>query len=372
MKKLLSGIVFLGFFIVIFAVWIVIYPAKGGGYIPVNLTNNTPKEQVKSHVNVLVSPTLSPIILPTVSAIPTSIPTLASSQFSKTGIFILTHYSDGAKKIIQAKPNIIKVMDPQLEPNLMVAVEEYKRLKPDGIVILRISKKTVPYTLSDDPVISASSFHTQVIAPVLLELGEKRQLFDYIETPNEVENTPNWETVESVAWLDTFWSRLIDLNRAYKIKSCVASIPVGNPGGDPSQITEKMKAFSKTLDKTISSNGAICYHGYSLEYTTDVGVEYWFSLRYRMLHKIMMDINPVYESIQFIISEAGVDQSGNPQSSGWKSRGDEEKYKTWLTWYDKEISMDSYVIGATIFQIGDNYWSSFNIDPLAEWFAGRL
>ena len=84
---------------------------------------------------------------------------------------------------------------------------------------------------------------------------------------------------------------------------------------------------------------------------------------------------PVLETKQtlpFILSEAGVDQNGDPKTSGWAARGSEGDYKNWLSWFNGQINQDSYVLGATLYQIGDNHWSSFNIESIADWISKSL
>ncbi len=296
-----------------------------------------------------------------------STPTPAvTSTSSKLGIFILSSYSEGAKKIVQAAPPVLKVMDPHSSPEMLNAVKDYKQAKPDGVVVVRIFGREPAFKLQDDPVQSAETYFTQRLKQPLEIMQSSKQLYDYIEAPNEVENTPGWETVEEVAWNGKFWARLTELNYQAGFKTCIGSIPVGNPGGDPKLIQEKLKAFSPALDAALKTGSTICYHGYSIEYSTDVAIENWFSLRHRIFTHALSEINPKYNSTQFIISEGGIDKSGNPETDGWQKRGSEQQFVDWLRWYDSELQKDPQVIGVTLFQIGDSYWSSFDVEPMAE------
>jgi hypothetical protein len=297
-----------------------------------------------------------------------------NNRLSKTGIFILSGYSAGAKQIIGAKPQIIKIMDPQQNGGLLQAAKDFKDANAGGISVLRIYEGTQnkKYTLNDDPASSAKDFFQSVIVPALNSLGDNKKYFDYIETPNELDNTPGWETTENVTWLSKFWETLIGLNSQAGLRTCVGSIPVGNPPGSAAEIKNSLSFFATAFKKAVINNAAVCYHAYSLNYTTDVSQELASSLRYRIIHQAMSEIDPSFSTLPFILSEAGIDQAGNPQTSGWQARGNGTEYTNWLTWFDGEMNKDNYVLGATLFQIGDDNWSSFNLEPLAGWIAGSI
>lgn len=293
-------------------------------------------------------------------------------QDSKLGIFILSSYSYGSKEVVGAMPRVIKVMDPHVSSSLAEAIMEYNAINPEGIVVVRISKRIEPFTLSDDPEESASLYMETVISPALSAMRVIHGEIDIIEAPNEVEQTPGWETLEEVTWNGMFWARLTELISKKGVRTCVGSFPVGNPGGTMEEITAKMKAFSPALEAALSTGSPLCYHGYSLQYTTDSGIENWFSLRHRILHASISEVHPKYATIPFLISEAGIDSTGDPSTSGWAARGSEEQYINWLSWYDTELQKDEYVLGATLFQIGDSYWSSFDNESIAWWLKRHL
>ncbi len=291
---------------------------------------------------------------------------------SKLGINLLSTYSTGAKTIIAAKPKIIKVMDPQNIGGLMTAVKDYKKIYPSGIVIIRVYNADKKYTLGNDPTAAAEDFFATVISPAIQKLGGNMSYFNYLEAPNEFDNTLGWDSLENVSWLNGFWLRLIELNKSAGIKTCATSIPVGNPPGSYEEIKNKMETFSGALTKMKETGSAFCYHAYTLNYSTNTGTENYSSLRYRMLHQIMGEVNGGFSSIPFVLSEAGVDKEGNPKTSGWQAQGSASKYESWLAWFDKEMNNDAYVIGATLFQIGDGHWSSFDLEPIANWLANYI
>ncbi len=317
---------------------------------------------------------LTPFANPTATQIPTPTPQATSrlSQ-SKLGIFILSSYSNGAKNIVAAGPRVIKVMDPQNDSGLMNAVIQYKNKFPEGVVVLRIYIDTGRFDTSANPVTSAESIFNQYIKPGLNSLGANLKFFDYIETPNESEQTPPWDNVENIQWLAQFWERLADLDNQSGIKTCAGSIAVGNVAGSTfDEIGQNIGYFVPTLRYLKQIGGAWCYHGYTLNYTTDVNQELWYSLRYRVFYNYLQANAPDVADIPMIISEGGVDQSGDPKTSGWSARGSASKYENWLQWYDNQIKQDPYIIGVTLFQIGDGNWSSFNLEPISSWLTDYL
>jgi hypothetical protein len=306
--------------------------------------------------NISTSTQLSSLI-PTVAQ-----STLQKGNWKKTGVFILSNYSSGAQQIVKSKSPILKVMDPQAIGSLMQAVKDFKSVNPSGVVVFRIYDGSGrKYTLADSPASSALNYFSLVIQPALNSLGGNLQYFNFLETPNEFDSTPGLENPANAAWLSEFWSTLVDLNASKGVKTCVGSISVGNPG----DIKGSMNAFLPALKKAKQSGGALCYHAYTLSYTTDVNQELNTSLRYRQIHDAITGLDGSLASLPIILSEAGVDQNGNQQTSGWLARGTQTQYLNWLRWFDSEISKDSYVLGATLFQIGDTSWSSFNLEPLA-------
>ena len=74
-----------------------------------------------------------------------------------------------------------------------------------------------------------------------------------------------------------------------------------------------------------------------------------------------------------ILTEGGVDFSGDPNTSGWQARGTPSDYKRWLNWFDQQMAQDSYLLGCTLFQNGDPAgWSSFDLEPIAGWMKNYL
>lgn len=295
---------------------------------------------------------------------------------SKLGIHLIGRYTDGARRIVAAGPRLIKVLDPQASGEMVEAMRDYKRRYPNGVVIVRIWERTtqVRYGLSDDPIKSADDFWRKVLEPAINALSPSdRMLIDFLEGPNEGENTPTWESVEAARWFGHFWERLAMLIAKAGFRPCVGSIAVGNPPGSIEEIQAKLDAFAIGLRAAARYGGAWSYHAYSIEYTTDLKIERWYSLRYRIFYEILRQYHPEISDLPLILTEGGIDRSGNAKTDGWRARGDAEKFQEWLKWFDLELRKDKEVIGVTLFQIGDQAgWWSFDLEPVSNWLANYL
>lgn len=92
----------------------------------------------------------------------------------------------------------------------------------------------------------------------------------------------------------------------------------------------------------------------------------WFTLRYRKVWDILKDYIPSPPPI--IISECGIDSGAAHWpvggQGGWKSFTTIEGYIEQLAWYDRQLRMDDYVLGATIFTFGtrsQHLWQTFDM-----------
>jgi hypothetical protein len=106
---------------------------------------------------------------------------------------------------------------------------------------------------------------------------------------------------------------------------------------------------------------------------TDTGVEYYYSLRYRQFYSQFATQYPDLLNLPLILTEGGVDQSGTASTSGWQARGTAADYERWLNWFDHQLALDSYVLGCTLFEIGNPAgWSSFDLEPIGSWLGNYL
>jgi len=310
---------------------------------------------------------------------------------SKLGTFILSNYSDGAQKIVRAGPSVIKVLDPQANDSLMQAVRDYKSMYPQGIVLMRVYvPQSVQYGLDDDPVESAQDFWDRHLGPEVTKLSASdKQLIDYLGGPNYNENfqSNKLSTEQELTWFNNFWIKLMDLMSTNGFKPNFGEFYVA--GIDKEQIPY----FVGALGKVKELGGIWSYHGYTLKYVTDADYERGFSLHYRTFYEYLAANHPDLANIKMVLTEGGVDCLGRPQD-GWNGRdpqpgeefygycggegplrrGNADNFKTYLPWYDEQLKKDSYILGVTLFQIGDNSnsWKAGNLEPIADWLATYL
>jgi CARDB protein len=290
---------------------------------------------------------------------------------SKVSAHLINAYTTGGSNIVAGHPQVLKILD--LGSGMLQAARAYKAAAPSGKIVLRIYT-TQSYALTADPAASATNFWTTVLQPPLNALSTAdRALIDYLEGPNEGDSTPTWQSSSAAQWFSTFWQHLSPLIAAAGFKPCIGSIAVGNPPGTPAQVQSYISTFAPALQQAQSLGGAWSYHAYTLNYTTDPNVEYYYSLRYRQFYAQFASQFPSLTNMTLILSEGGVDQSGTPSTSGWQARGTAADYQRWLNWFDHQLGQDSYVLGCTLFEIGNpSGWSSFDLEPIASWLGNYL
>jgi hypothetical protein len=294
-------------------------------------------------------------------ATPARTQTLSNSKLS---VHLDFHYTDGARQVIAAGPQVLKVLG--VGGDMLAAMRDYKAAYPNGLVVVRFYTQ-VQYHLQDDPEASAQDFWNRVIWPPLSQLSsDDLQLIDFLEGPNEEENTPAWGSVENATWFGSFWATLAGIMQSNGFLPCVGSIPVGNPPGTVQEMEDQLEAFTPALYAVLYGGGAWSYHAYSIQYTTDEAIESWYSLRYRRFYDFFNRQHPDLTALPMILTEGGAGQDG------WKSGG-AAKFENWLTWFDAEINQDPYVVSVTLFEIGDPVgWPTFDLEPVAGWLAAYL
>lgn len=290
---------------------------------------------------------------------------------SKLSAHLINSYTAGAAAIVSGKPRVLKILD--TSGPMMQAARAFKAANPNGKLVARIYT-TQKYAITDNAAASGQDFFNKVLSPALKNLSvSDRALIDYLEGPNEGDSTPAWQSVESAKWLNDFWVALVPLIANAGPRPCIGSIPVGNPGGTGTEVQQKIATFVPALRAAKAAGGAWSYHAYTLNYSTDEGLERSYSLRYRQFYEQFAQQFSDLSDLPLILTEGGVDQSGTPGSSGWQARGTADDYKRWLNWFDAQLQRDSYVLGCTLFEIGNpTGWSSFDLEPIASWLGTYL
>lgn len=294
---------------------------------------------------------------------------------SKLGAHLINDYTTGSSNIVAGKPRVLKVLalDSGFPLGMVAAMRDYKAKAPGGKVVVRVYTPK-HYTTNDNATASALDFWNTVIQPPLNGLAASdRALIDYLEGPNEGDTPtlgyPSDSAGTASQWFNQFWTNLTPLIVSAGYKPCIGSIAVGNPGS-----LSDLDPFVPALRQAKSAGGAWSYHAYTIQYSTDVGVEYWYSLRYRQFYSYFAQQG--YSDLlnmPLILTEGGVDESGKPSTSGWQARGTAAQYERWLNWFDRQMSQDAYVLGCTLFENGDpTGWSSFDLEPIAGWLKTYL
>ena len=319
------------------------------------------------------------LIIPTLAGLTLCPASAQSLSTSKISAHLINAYTSGSSNIIAGHPRTLKVLglDSGFPTSQAQAMRDYKTQVPGGKAVVRIySPKN--YSLSDDPTASASDFWTTVLQQSLNTLSaSNRALIDYLEGPNEGETptlgNPNSAPLQASQWFNQFWTNLTPLIVAAGYKPCIGSIAVGNPGGTTAEMQSYLDAFVPALRQAKAAGGAWSYHAYTINYTTDVGTEYYYSLRYRQFYEYFASADPDLSAMTMILTEGGVDMVGDPSTSGWHARGSAADYQRWLNWFDQQLQQDSYILGCTLFENGDpGGWSSFDLEPIAGWLKGYL
>src|SRR6516162_5253234 len=98
---------------------------------------------------------------------------------SKLSVHLDFHYTNGARQVIAAGPQVLKILD--LTGEMLSALRDYKAAYPNGLSVLRIYTRQT-YRLQDDPVASADDFWNRILWPPLSRLSDNdRQLIDFLE-----------------------------------------------------------------------------------------------------------------------------------------------------------------------------------------------
>ncbi len=290
----------------------------------------------------------------------------AAQTGSKLGPHHILVYTGPAATINAAGPAIIKVLN--VDGTMLSAIEDAKDANPSCVSVVRVFTTTT-YNFGQDPAWAGQHFWDTVLSGPLNALTQQQKdLIDYVEGPNE----PSYASVAECEWHSDFWLTLAPLIANAGFKPCAMSIAVGNPGGDPQEIQNRINALTPALTLCKQLGGAWSYHAYTLPYTTDINQEIYYSLRYRQYYDYFATAHPNLVDLPLLLTEGGVDLGGGPSTDGWQARGTQQQFENWLTWFDDRMREDPYVVGCTLFQTGSGGWPSFDIDPIAGWLANHI
>jgi hypothetical protein len=178
----------------------------------------------------------------------------------------------------------------------------------------------------------------------------------YIEGPNE----NACDNRQQADWFSRFEITRMQLMEAYGYKSCIfnfgtgrPSLPLDDPGG-----VDIWTGLLPALRYAKAYGHIVGMHGYNYD-----PHEVWNNLRYRRVYSwLPSDAQP-----KLVIGEWGLDGAkGRFRDSSWRSQyaDPDAKYFEIIKEYDAEVRKDDYVLGFTIFTVGNDNnaeWKKFDI-----------
>lgn len=158
--------------------------------------------------------------------------------------------------------------------------------------------------MEDSPSAAAVEFWNVFLRPYLPAPGTPdHSVIDYVEGPNEGDQTPTWGSPAEAQWFSDFWVVLAQKIYDYGYKPLVGSIAVGNPP-TPSENPAYIDNFVPALRKAKALGGAWSYHAYTFAYGKDPnGPERFTSLRYRQFYEYFATRYPDLMDLPIILTE---------------------------------------------------------------------
>jgi hypothetical protein len=310
--------------------------------------------------------------------------TVTTSSATKSKLTIHAGWGGNSDYFIRtAKPRVVKLFDEVKNAALV------KQLSPESIVIGRLFRGSVPDGVINNgsPVDRANDWWNTVKATVLAHPA-----VDYWEGLNE----PVVTSGSTMSWYAQFEIARVDLLAANGRKACIGNFATGNPD------LALWPSFFPAIDHARARGGILGLHEYGTPMTqfwNEPQGEGWLCGRYRKVYRQHLQ----GREIPLVITEAGLDEGtlaanglglpkprpidaqgnhgwqqalGTPPVPGFPAPGDLQSRKPWyldqLKWYDAILKQDSYVLGATIYQLEIPGWASFDLRPLIQELAAYV
>jgi len=246
-------------------------------------------------------------------------------------------------------------------------VPYYKQRNPGGLVMIGLGGgMAAEYT--GDAASFAMARWKSYLQPELERIRpEVRNLVDYFAVAN---NLSEPHSVPQAEWWSEYAKALCALCQKSGIRPLILSSGVGClPCVDESQL-RVLEAMLPGLRAALACQGGWSCGAFSVDYTMDPQVESKYSLRYRRAYDFFRRKAPDLMALPMILSEVGIDRSGDPNLDGYAARGSAEKFSQWIVWFDSEIKKDSCIRGGALFAIGTGGgWKSFDLDVMVPWLS---
>ena len=269
--------------------------------------------------------------------------------------------------LMRMAPPILKSL--QAHPH----IREYKD-QVAGLVIARSYVPEIDRAIANgDP----STLATQMRDRLLSEWAQLLDVVDYFELVNETA-----QTGEPLKNLTEFTVESCRLLHAEGHKVAAGSFSVGNP--------PDMARDWQTFAPAVQSADAVALHEYGAPQlwsqpgiaeppnvgdpqAGDLG---WWTLRYRRVRDIMAKSYGDCALPPFVITELGIDLGLlRPGRGGWRvAKSTATEYVQQLAWYNREMMLDDYVLGATVFCYGGTPdWEGYDlvgVKPFEDYVRG--
>jgi hypothetical protein len=259
----------------------------------------------------------------------------------------------------------------ELDPTFLANV---KAISPDTLIVGRVAMNQVNLAGSDMP----GEARRAVEAVLPLALDERRMgLVDAWEGFNEP--VPGDE--EQMRKLAELEAERVRLLAEKGLHAAVGNFGAGQPP------LEWWPAFRPALEAAKAHSGYLGLHEYSaptmwyntnrepLDFSADRADEGWLTLRYRKVYRQFLI--PWGLRLPLVITECGVDgligDRPGPTGLGWRDFAGywaelgmgwdtPGNYIEQLAWYDSELQLDDYVIGAAVFAMtAFEQWRTYEI-----------
>lgn len=261
---------------------------------------------------------------------------------SKLGIYVISNAGVNVVDYVRhTMPRVILSMDHNLE-----TWREVKAISPDTFILGRYYLDDGEQVYLDNPEVRATEFYARMRP----DMEKMRGVYDAWMGYNETIINSDVQARR----LSRFYARWGQLMRHGGFKSAAYSFATGtpaagfpNPDGDGNEPN-----YWEFLTGGLRECDYLSLHEYSAPRMQDL--QGFLCLRYRHVWGLL----PEDARRPIIISETGIDggviPGGSMAQKGWTFFTSEEGYLHELQWYDDNLLIDDYVVGATIFSL--NPW----------------
>ncbi len=251
----------------------------------------------------------------------------------------LSAYPNRAFDILQKmQPGVVKVFNFSSEIN----IDEISRRCPNAVIVYR------QYTNQDYH--GAADAFFKELGDTLNKMHGRGILWEGI-------NEPIVKSVDDAKALNAWYVRFAQLMHAQGELVAGFSWSTGNPTPD---------IQSAIIPYLADAAAAADVHAFHEYYSTTHGQKDWGG--YRAFEQAL----PATARKPVVITEAGLDDNGDPHTGGWRGKITPQAYLDILKAYDALLLQDPYVLGATVFQWGDYAWPSFDLDSMIDLLANYV